>query len=132
MSHVCHVETEFKDPGALRTALDEVFGKANVEADVKMSAYYAREDRGVDFCVRRPALIGAAGGALADMGFAKDGDTYRIVMDQDDSARYGPVIDRVKQRYAVALAKNAAKVSGYSAVEETVSDGSVRLVMTRW
>lgn len=113
MSHIAEVKVEFKDMDALKAAC------------VRCGAEFIGQGQHVVYAAER---IGVA--------FKPNGWRYPVVIQGSTAAmdnykgHWGKMeeFNRVKQLYAVEVAKKAAKRQGLSVIEKAQKDGSIRLV----
>jgi hypothetical protein len=131
MSHFTRMRTALRDADLLAAALREV-GYANVEVHDS-----AQKVRGWGGQTRKAEVIVRtrnAGGAMADIGFARQPDgTFAAILDAMDLQRLGTQwLPRLSQAYGHAAALKYARDQGYEVVtDDAERDGTRRLTLRR-
>jgi Leu/Phe-tRNA-protein transferase len=134
MSHFTAIRTQLKDPIALQKALVDL-GFAQVEVHETAQPLYGYQgDRRSDLAeviVRRHYV-----GALSnDIGFKQQADgTFTAIISEYDRPRYSQAwLNQLTQRYGYHQLKQIAPAQGFTIEEEeTLADGTIRLVVGRW
>ncbi len=135
MSHYSCVEIELRDGAALVAALNRLGFEGKVEVHDTAQGLYGyhndlRPER-ADIIIRRQHV----GYASNDIGFERQTDgTYRAWISEYDGRQghYDQTwLSQLKQYYATAKAKTEAKKRGYMVKETIMSDGKIRLKLTR-
>lgn len=134
MSHFTVIKTQIKDIQALVKALTDV-GFSHVEVhDTPQHLYGYQGDRRsqtAEVIIRRQQI----GKASNDIGFKQQADgSFEAIISEYDRHRYSQSwINRVTQRYGYHALVAAAPEQGFAIEsEETLEDGTIRLVMGRW
>lgn len=122
MSHFSKIRTELREEERLREALDDLGFKYELGGEV---GGYAGQRTRADIVIRQE------GGY--DIGFVREGDTYKMVADlwglKADKDKF---LQQVTQRYAYRTVIGQARTEGFSVVdEEQLEDGSIRIVCER-
>ena len=117
MSHIVQIQTEIRDPAAIRAACSRLHLPEPVHEEVKL---YSGSATG--WAVRLPDW------------------RYPIVCDVDNASiahdnfggRWGEQrhLDRFIQAYAVEMAKLEARRQGHSVIEQPLEDGSIKLTVS--
>lgn len=134
MSHFTAIRTQLKDPIALKKALADL-GFDDVERHQTAQPLYGyRGDRRSDtaeLIVRRQQI-----GTLSnDLGFKQQADgTYTAIISDYDRTRFSQGwLNHLTQRYGYHVLKETAPTQGFTIEEEeTLADGTIRLVVGRW
>ncbi len=123
MSHFTTIQVQIKDGELLFETLKDLgYG---VERDSNVRGYLWKRTR-ADFVIRQPNGF--------DLGFRKSGDTYELVSDfwgaKIDQKAF---LDPIMQTYAhKSLIANARKQGYAIEAQETLEDGTIRVVVGRW
>lgn len=134
MSHFTAIRTQLKDPIALQNALVDL-GFSQVEVhDTAQPLYGYQGDRRSDTAevILRRQYVGALSN---DIGFKRQPDgTFAAIVSEYDRPRYSQVwVNQLTQRYGYHLLKQTAPTQGFTIEEEeTLADGTIRLVVGRW
>ena len=117
MSHVVLIQTEIRDPAAIRAACDRLHLSEPVYEEVKLFSSSA-----TGWAVRLP------------------GWRYPVVCDVDNASiaydDFGGCwgeqkqLDRFVQAYGVEKAKAEARRQGHSVIEQPLQDGSIKLTVS--
>jgi Protein of unknown function (DUF1257) len=134
MSHFTRLKTQIKDTDSLTRALADV-GFTTIEVHSTPQPLYGyqgdiRSDA-AEVIIRR-CYIGALSN---DIGFKRRSDgSFEAVISEYDRARYSSQwLDRLTQRYAYHALVAKAPVEGFTIeTEETLEDGTIRVVLARW
>lgn len=117
MSHIVEIQTQVRDPSALRAACDRVGLETPLEGEAKLFSGTATGwiVRLRDW--RYPAVFDTTSGNVAYDNFGgRWGEQSRL--------------DNLLQMYAVEKAKIEARRQGHSVTEQPLSDGSIRLTVS--
>jgi hypothetical protein len=123
MSHFTKIKTALKEAEFLKRALADLGYEVEEDATVQdFGGSRVRVELGFD----------AGGGRLA--GFRKRLGEYELVGDfYGLKLKPEALVRQVSQRYAYHAVTEGAAAQGYQVVtEETLRDGSIRLVVERW
>ena len=117
MSHIVTIQTEVRDPAAIRSACDRVGLPLPVHGTARL---FTTEATGLLVQLPRwryPVVCQTETGTLAF-------DNYR--------GRWGEqqYLDRFLQAYAVEKTRIEARKQGHDVVEQTLVDGSIKLTVT--
>ncbi|MGB3518746.1 MAG: DUF1257 domain-containing protein [Leptolyngbya sp. DLM2.Bin15] len=135
MSHFSAIKTQIKSADALLQALADL-GFRTVEHHTTAQPLYGyqgdRRSQTAEVIVRRKHL----GHLSNDLGFKRQADgTYQaIISDYDRGHDYGQDwLNQLTQRYGYHHLKAIAPAQGFAIEEEeTLADGTIRLVVGRW
>ena len=116
MSHIVTIETEVRDPAAIRAACERLRLPAPVEGAHTLFSGTV-EGLAVELpCWRYPAVCNLQSGRIEFDNFQGHwGDRKEL--------------DRFLQAYAVEKARLEARRKGYSVTEQPLADGSIRLTV---
>lgn len=123
MSHFTTIQIQIKDGDILYETLQEL--GYQVERNSNIRGYLWKRTR-ADFVIRQPNGF--------DLGFRKNGDNYELVSDFwgaqiDQKAFLEPILQTYAHKNLIA----AARKQGYAIeAQETLEDGTIRLVVGRW
>lgn len=134
MSHFTSIKTQIKDVNALKKALADV-GFNDVEVHDTAERLYGFEGslrrETAEVIIRRKYL----GSASNDIGFKQQDDGhFEAVISSYDRYKYSqPWLNQVTQRYGYHFLMATAPSEGFSVEEEeTLEDGTIRVVVARW
>ncbi len=123
MSHFTTIQVQIKDGELLQSALEDL--GYTVECNASVRGYLWNRTR-ADYVIRQHNGF--------DLGFRKKGESYELVSDF-----WGAKIDQqgflnqVMQAYAHKTLMATARNQGYAVeAEETLEDGTIRVVVGRW
>ncbi|MEA5467837.1 DUF1257 domain-containing protein [Spirulina sp. 06S082] len=123
MSHFSTIKVQIKNGEILNEVLQEL-GYA-VERNTEIRGYQGKTTT-ADYVIRRPNCY--------DIGFRQNGETYNVIADF-----WGVDLDRqeflnsIHQKYAHRTLLTAVQDQGFNLEEqETLNDGTVRVVVGRW
>jgi hypothetical protein len=132
MSHFTRVRTTLRDADLLAAALKETgYPDVDVHDRAQTMRGWAGQRRRAEVIVRREHI---AGGALADLGFARGPDgSFEAIIDSTDGQRLGPQwLPQLTQAYGHAAALKYAHDHGYEVLtDEAEQDGTRRLTLRR-
>jgi hypothetical protein len=134
MSHFTVIKTQIKDVDALVQALADVgFKKVEVHDTAKHLYGYRGDVRPetAEVIIRRQYISKASN----DIGFKRQIDgTFEAIISEYDRCQYSQEwINRVTQRYGYHALMATAPAQGFSIEsEETLEDGTIRVVVGRW
>jgi hypothetical protein len=134
MSHFTAIKTQLKDAAALVKALSDVGFKQVEVHDTAQHLYGFQGDirsQTAEVIIRRKYV----GGASNDIGFQRQADgTFEAMISEYDRHKYNqPWLNQVTQRYGYHALMAAAPAQGFTVEEEeTLSDGTIRVVVGRW
>lgn len=139
MSKYKVIQTEYRTYDSLKKALADLKLECEFAKDVKCPTLplygYANDQRPeqASIAMRRPVVNRYSGGASNDIGFAWNGQAFEAIVSDYDQSCPGVVemLNRLKQRYAYHEINRQARLKGYTAVEQNMPDGSIRLTLTR-
>ena len=116
MSHVVQIQTEVRDPAAIRAACSRLSLPEPVLGEVKLFSYSA-----VGWAVRLPEWR---------YPVVCDVEAGKIAYDSFDG-RWGAQsqLDRFLQRYSVEKARIEARRKGHSVTEQSLADGSIKVTV---
>ena len=123
MSHFTTIQVQIKDGDILYETLQEL--GYQVERNSNIRGYLWKRTR-ADFVIRQQNGF--------DLGFRKNGDTYELVSDFwgaqiDQKAFLEPILQTYAHKNLIA----SARKQGYAIeAQETLEDGTIRLVVGRW
>ena len=123
MSHFTTIQIQIKDGDILYETLQELGYK--VERNSNIRGYLWKRTR-ADFVIRQQNGF--------DLGFRKNGDAYELVSDFwgaqiDQKAFLEPILQTYAHKNLIA----SARKQGYAIeAQETLEDGTIRLVVGRW
>jgi hypothetical protein len=123
MSHFTTIQIQIKDGDILYETLQEL--GYQVERNSNIRGYLWKRTR-ADFVIRQPNGF--------DLGFRKNGDNYELVSDFwgaqiDQKAFLEPILQTYAHKNLIA----SARKQGYAIeAQETLEDGTIRLVVGRW
>ncbi len=117
MSHIVQIQTELRDPVAIRSACDRLKLPRSTQGTFKM---FSREAAGIGVELpgwRYPVVCDTASGQVRY-------DNY--------NGRWGEQaqLDRFLQAYAVEKAKIEARKRGHTVTEQSLTDGSIKLTVS--
>jgi hypothetical protein len=134
MSHFTRIRTQIKELDVLVQALADVGFKA-VEVHATAQHLYGYEGDirpdTAEVIIRR-ANIGAMSN---DIGFHRQPDgTFEAIISEYDQRQYSQAwLNRLTQRYAYHALMAKAPTEGFTVEEEeTLEDGTVRVVLAKW
>ncbi|GET35605.1 DUF1257 domain-containing protein [Microseira wollei] len=136
MSHFTAIKTQIRDLNALVKALEDIGFKDKLEIHETAQGLYGFQDdlrpETAEVIIRRKYL----GAASNDIGFKKqEDDTYEAVISSYDRAyNYGQQwVNELTQRYGYHTLMATAPAQGFTIEEEeTLADGTIRVVVGRW
>jgi Protein of unknown function (DUF1257) len=136
MSHFTAIKTQIRDRDALVKALEDIGFKDQLEIHETAQGLYGFQDdlrkETAEIIIRRKYL----GAASNDIGFKKqEDDTYEAVISSYDRAyNYGQQwVNELTQRYGYHVLMATAPAQGFTIEEEeTLDDGTIRVVVGRW
>ncbi|MBD2460250.1 DUF1257 domain-containing protein [Oscillatoria sp. FACHB-1407] len=134
MSHFTRIKTQIKDQDALVKALADM-GFATVEVYASAQYLYGyegdiRADQ-AEVIVRRQHI----GKLSNDIGFKRQEDgAFAAIISEYDRTRYSERwLNQLTQRYAYHALMTKAPAEGFTVeTEETLEDGTIRVVLGRW
>ena len=148
MSHITHVELQVTSLEALKSAC-ATLGLTFHEGQKQYNCYMSRSGEAnykrnyPDEWERRPQNVEhviSVPGTWAQIAVNKRESGYTLHFDewdpnlqrQEDSitSRLGKGLEKVKQMYAVSMAKIQARVRGWNVASTTLKNGSIKLVMS--
>jgi hypothetical protein len=123
MSHFTTIKVQIKHGETLHQALQELGYK--VERNVKVRGY-AGNKTDAEYVIRQPNGY--------DLGFRRNGETYELVADfWGAKINQQKFVDAISQKYAHKTLMAAVQEQGFNVEEqETLEDGTVRVVVGRW
>jgi hypothetical protein len=130
MSEFLEVETEFTEKDCLVFALEQVYGKGNVE--VYREAQQLQGFKG-DLRQQKAHIIirkEHVGASSNDLGFEKVGDTYRMRISEFDKRQKRVPVTDITDLYSNKFVRNYARRNGYS-VREIHQGKRIVLKLTR-
>uniref|UniRef100_B8HWI7 DUF1257 domain-containing protein n=1 Tax=Cyanothece sp. (strain PCC 7425 / ATCC 29141) TaxID=395961 RepID=B8HWI7_CYAP4 len=134
MSHFTSIKTQIKDISALVKALADVgFNQVEVH-EVAQHLYGYQGDRRsqtAEVIIRRTFI----GTASNDIGFKRQPDgTFQAIISEYDQHRYSQQwLNQLTQRYGYHALVATAPAEGFTIEEEqTLEDGTIRVVVARW
>jgi hypothetical protein len=134
MSHFTCIKTQIKDKDALVQALADV-GFKNVEVyETPQHLYGFQGDirpQKAEVIIRRKDI----GRASNDIGFKRQDDgQFEAIISEYDRRQYSHEwLNHVTQRYGYHALMATAPAQGFSVEEEeTLEDGTIRVVVARW
>jgi len=135
MSHFTKVKTTIRDLDCLKEALKALGYDSSVIEEGKaidIVDYYGTHHT-VQVAIRKKNLKGFLG-QWSDLGFARQDDgTYELIADNMRQAELSRWTAQLTQQYALNVVVKTSAWQGYQAVEqETMQDGTIRLVMRQW
>lgn len=123
MSHFTTIKIQIKDGPILAESLRELGYEVLLNTQVRG---YHGQKTGAEYVIRQ--------GNGYDLGFRRNGETYELVADF-----WGAKIDQqafvnaVNQKYAHKLLMRSVAERGFDVeAEETLEDGTVRVLVGRW
>lgn len=136
MSHFTAIKTEIRDVKSLVKALEDLGFQDRIEVHEKAQGLYGFQGdlrpETAEVIIRRKYL----GAASNDIGFKKQEDgTYEAVISSYDRAyNYSQYwVNKLTQRYGYHQLMTVAPEQGFIIEEqETLEDGTIRLVVGRW
>ncbi|MGB3263382.1 MAG: DUF1257 domain-containing protein [Microcoleus sp.] len=123
MSHFTTIEVQIKNGELLHQVLEELGYK--VELNVQVRGY--RGDKtNAEYAIRQSNGY--------DLGFRRNGDRYELVADfWGARINQQEFVNSISQRYARHQLMAAVQSEGFHVEEEeTLADGTVRVVVGRW
>jgi hypothetical protein len=134
MSHFTCIKTQIKDKDALVQALADV-GFKNVEVHETAQHLYGYQGdirpQKAEVIIRRQDI----GRASNDIGFKRQNDgQFEAIISEYDRCQYSHEwLNHVTQRYGYHALMATAPAQGFSVEEEeTLEDGTIRVVVARW
>jgi hypothetical protein len=135
MSHFTTIKTQLRDTDALLAALKDLgFHQVECYATPQVLIGYEgdRRSESAEVIIRRRFISPLSN----DIGFARqaDGSFHAIISEYDQRHGYDQTwLDRLVQRYGYHHLKVTADREGFTIeAEETLEDGTIRLVVGRW
>ncbi|MBD2180017.1 DUF1257 domain-containing protein [Planktothrix sp. FACHB-1355] len=136
MSHFTAIKTELRDVNALVMALEDLGFKDKVEIHAEAQRLYGFEgdlrQETAEVVIRRQHL----GAASNDIGFKQQDDgTYEAVISSYDRAyKYSQQwLNKLTQRYGYHQLMATVPEQGFTVEEEeTLEDGTIRVLVARW
>lgn len=134
MSHFTSIRTQIKNIEPLIKALADL-GFKDIEVYQKAQNLYGyqgdiREDT-AEVIIRRKYI----GSASNDIGFKRQEDgSFKAIISEYDRAKYSQKwVNLLTQRYGYHCLMDTAPLEGFSIEEEeTLEDGTIRVVVARW
>ena len=121
MSHLTKIKVQIKNGEILHQVLQEMDYKLEYNA---MVADPFGNTKQAEYVIRRKYGY--------DWGFRRDGENYEILM-RGGGLMPQTVINEITQKYAHKALMAAAREQGFNIEEEeTLADGTVRVVVGRW
>lgn len=147
MSHFAELQVEYRaqNESSFVAALEEVFGKGNVEVHERPVGLFGVEGR--DRSKLKPASADYApechivirrknvGSAANDIGFRRleDGTYSAYISEYDQVRNFGPERQgQLLQAYGVRVSEKQLSSQGYSTTRQTREDGTVQIIATKW
>lgn len=134
MSHFTTIKTKIKDVNVLIKALNDL-GHCNVEQYATPQPLYGYlgdiRPETAEVVIRRKYV----GSASNDIGFQRQADgSFKAIISEFDRRKYNEEwINSLMQRYGYyKLIESAADESFTVEEEETLEDGTIRVVISRW
>ena len=134
MSHFTTIRTQIKNIDFLLKALEDL-GFNTVEVHKKAQHLYGFLDdirpENAEVIIRRKFISSASN----DIGFKKQSDgTFQAIISEYDRFKYSQEwINNLTQRYGYHCLKETAPLQGFTIEEEeTLEDGTLRVVVGRW
>jgi Protein of unknown function (DUF1257) len=123
MSHFTTIKVQIKNGGILHQVLKEL--KYQVECNTKVRGY--RGDT-----IEAEYVIRQSNGF--DLGFRRNGEDYELVADfWGARINQQEFINSITQKYAHKTLMSSVQEQGFSVEEEeTLEDGTVRVIVGRW
>ncbi|MBF2080041.1 MAG: DUF1257 domain-containing protein [Synechococcales cyanobacterium T60_A2020_003] len=123
MSHFTTIQVQIKDGDVLAQALNELGYDVEPNAPVRG---YQGSTTVAEYVIRQ------ANGY--DLGFRKNGEFYELVADfWGTKINQQEFLNAISQRYAHAMLLKTAARDGFTIEDqETLADGSIRVVVGRW
>ncbi|MCT7965133.1 DUF1257 domain-containing protein [Laspinema sp. D1] len=122
MSHFTTIKTQIKDGKILHQTLQQL--NYVVETNSIVRGYQGIKTN-ADYVIKRQNGY--------DIGYIKNGEVYEAVADFWGVDLQKEFIQQINQTYASNVVKDYAQQKGYEIEsQETLEDGSVRLVMAGW
>ena len=118
MSHIVTIETELRDPAAIRAACRRM--KLAEPVDGNHALFAGQQAAGIAVALPGWQFPIVADIATGQLRFDNYGGEWGDVKE----------LDRFKQAYAIEKAKIEARRAGHSVRETPLADGSVRLTIT--
>jgi hypothetical protein len=134
MSHFTRIKTEIKHVDALVQALNEVgFKVVEVHETAQPLHGYQGDQRSdmAEVIIRRKFV----GNASNDIGFKRqeNGSFTAVISDYDRHKYSQQWLNQLTQRYAYHALMTEAPLQGFTVEqEETLEDGTIRVVLARW
>ena len=136
MSHFTAIQTQIRDVNALVKALEDIGFQDKLEIHETAQGLYGFQGdlrpETAEVIIRRQYL----GAASNDIGFKKQEDgTYEAVISSYDRAyKYTQQwVNELTQRYGYHVLMATAPAQGFTIEEEeTLEDGTIRVVVARW
>jgi hypothetical protein len=134
MSHFTNIQTQIKDTDSLVKALADLGFKTVERYEIAQNLYgYEGDARSqtAEVIVRRQFI----GEISNDIGFKRQPDgTFEAVISEFDRLKYSQSwLNRLTQRYAYHALVTHAPSQGFAIEsEETLEDGTLRVVLGRW
>lgn len=134
MSHFTCIKTQIKDTEALVKALADV-GFQHVEVHTIAQPLYGyqgdQRSQTAEVIIRRQYI----GTNSNDIGFKQQPDgTFKAIISEFDRRQYSqPWLNKLTQRYGYHALMATAPAQGFAIeAEETLEDGTIRVVVARW
>jgi tRNA G26 N,N-dimethylase Trm1 len=123
MSHFTTIKVQIKNGETLRQCLQEL-GYV-VECNTQVRGYQGNKTQ-AEYVIRQ--------GNGYDLGFRRDGENYEVVADfWGAKINQQEFINSISQRYAHKTLMASVQSQGFNVEEEeTLSDGTVRVVVGKW
>ena len=134
MSHFTSIKTQIKNSDVLVSALADVgFNQVEVWSEAKPLYGFQGDirEQTAEVIVRRKYI----GSSSNDIGFKRQEDgTFTAIVSEYDRRKYSQQwLNRLMQRYGYRMLMAAAPAEGFSVEEEeTLEDGTIRVVVARW
>lgn len=123
MSHFTTIKVQIKNGEILHQCLQELGYK--VECDTQVRGYNG-DLTDAEYVIRQPNGY--------DLGFRRNGENYELVADfWGARINRKEFIDSIGQKYAHKTLMATVKAEGFNVEEEeTLADGTVRVVVAKW
>ncbi len=134
MSHFTAIRTEIRDVDALVKALDDVgFNQVEVHQEAQNLYGYQGDvrEQTAEVVIRRHSI----GKWSNDIGFKQQSDgNFEAIISEYDRTKYSQDwLNQLTQRYGYHTLMATAPVEGFAIEEEeTLEDGTIRVVVAKW
>jgi hypothetical protein len=131
MSHYSTIETEFRDEDVLVETLEEMEPNWVVERHSTPTNLFGYEN---DMRPEKAHLIirrNYVGTASNDIGFVREGNTYRAIISEYDQGQHGAEwLGKLTQNYAANKVMKSMRVHGWRLGSRTTTEkGSIKMVL---